>query len=70
LQVSVGKEQTKPEDELLQGGALIRSNLGINPNTLTYQEWAVAYSQARWLEMERLKNMAEMLAAMFGAKNG
>lgn len=68
--MAVGKEQSKPEDEILQGNALIRGNLGVDPDSLTYEQWAIMYNQARWLEMERLKNTAEMLAAMFGAKNG
>jgi hypothetical protein len=31
-------------------------------------EFAEAYAQAVWLEQFRLRNMAELLSAMFGAK--
>lgn len=48
--------------------ALIRSNLGLNPNTLTPSEYAQAYNEAIWLESFRLKNKAELLATMFGGK--
>lgn len=48
--------------------ALIRSNLGANPAELTTKEYAEAYSQAIWLEEFRLRNLAELLAAMFGGK--
>lgn len=33
-------------------------------------EYAEAYSEAMWLESFRLKNQAELLAAMFGGKKG
>ena len=48
--------------------ALIRANLGLDPATLTTEEYAMAYSQAIWLEEFRLRNQAELLAAMFGGK--
>lgn len=48
--------------------ALIRSNLGIEPGTLTTMEYADAYAQAIWIEEFRLQNTAELLAAMFGGK--
>lgn len=48
--------------------ALIQSNLGINPRGLSEMEYAEAYSEAIWLEGFRLRNTAEMIAAMFGGK--
>ena len=48
--------------------ALIRSNLGINPNELSIMEYAEAYNQAIWLEGFRLQNQAELIATMFGRK--
>ncbi|MDD4141590.1 MAG: hypothetical protein PHR20_02190 [Bacteroidales bacterium] len=48
--------------------ALIRSNLGVNPDTLSPLEYAEAYNEAIWLEGFRLRNQAELLAAMFGGK--
>ena len=50
--------------------ALIRSNLGANPDLMNEREFAEAYCQAIWLEEFRLLNQAEMLAAMFGGKKG
>lgn len=50
--------------------ALIRSNLGTNPSGMTEKEYAEAYCQAIWLEQFRLRNQAEMLAAIFGGKKG
>ena len=34
------------------------------------QQFAEAYCQALWLEQFRLRNQAEMLAAIFGGKKG
>ena len=67
---TIGSEagDDNPADELLKMNALIRSNLGINPNGLSTEEYAIAYNQAIWLESFRLKNNAELLAAMFGGK--
>ena len=48
--------------------ALIRANLHIDPSELNEVEYAEAYAEAIWLEQFRLKNQAELLAAMFGAK--
>lgn len=56
------------EDELMKMNAIIRSNLGIDPNALTMTEYAQAYNEAVWLESFRLHNQAELLAAMFGGK--
>lgn len=50
--------------------ALIRSNLGLDPSELTTKEYAEAYCQAIWLEEFRLRNLAELVAAMFGGKKG
>jgi hypothetical protein len=46
--------------------ALIRSNLGLDTAELSTEEFAEAYCQAIWLEEFRLRNHAELLAAMFG----
>ena len=48
--------------------ALIKSNLGENTNGMTEEQFAEAYCQAVWIEEFRLRNQAEMLAAMFGGK--
>ncbi len=49
-----------------KGCALIRANLGIDPERCGYEEWAASYAQALWLERWRLRNTAEMIAALFG----
>ena len=46
--------------------ALIRANLGLDTAELSTEEFAEAYCQAIWLEEFRLRNHAELLAAMFG----
>jgi hypothetical protein len=51
-----------------KGCALIRANLGIDPERCSYEEWAANYAQALWLEQWRLKNEAGMIAALFGGK--
>ena len=51
-----------------KGCALIRSNLGIDPERCSYDDWAAYYAQALWMERWRLRNQAEMIAAMFGEK--
>ena len=48
--------------------ALIRANLGLEPKELDTESFAEAYCQAEWLERFRLRNQAEMIAAMFGGK--
>ena len=50
--------------------ALIRSNLGTDPSRMSEKEYAEASCQTVWLEQFRLRNQAEMLAAMFGGKKG
>ena len=56
--------------ELMRMSALIRSNLGTAPSGMSEKEYAEAYCQAIWLEQFRLRNQAEMLAAIFGGKKG
>lgn len=58
------------EDGFEKGCALIKANLGIDPTNGDYEDWAVNYAQALWLEKWRLKNQAEMIARMFGGKKG
>jgi hypothetical protein len=53
---------------MMKMNALIRANLGINPKEMDAMEYAEAYSEAMWLENFRLRNQAELLAAMFGGK--
>ena len=57
-------------DGFEKGCALIRSNLGIDPTVGDYEDWAVNYAQALWLEKWRLKNLNEMLAKMFSSEKG
>lgn len=56
------------KDGFLKGCALIRANLGIDPEACGYGEWAVSYAQALWLEQWRMQNRAKLLAALFGQK--
>ena len=49
-------------------GALIRANLGMDPKEMDTESFAEACCQAIWLERFRLRNQAEMIAAMFGGK--
>ena len=52
-----------------KGCALIRANLHADAmQAATYEEWAELYAQALWLERWRLRNQAEMLAALFGER--
>ena len=53
-------------DFLLQGDALIRSNLHVNPDELDEQKWSKFYVEAIWLEQIRLKNMGDLLVSIFG----
>jgi hypothetical protein len=48
-----------------KGCALIRANLGIDPTNGDYEDWAVNYAQALWLERWRLRKLSEMLVKMF-----
>ncbi len=45
------------------------SNLGINPYNGSYEDYAENYAKALWLEQWRLKNMAELLSAIFRETN-
>jgi 2-hydroxychromene-2-carboxylate isomerase len=54
---------------LLKGDALIRANLGVDPAGLEDEKWAQLFAEALWVEQWRLKNQAELLAALFGRKN-
>lgn len=58
------------EDGFEKGCALIRANLGIDPTAGEYEDWAINYAQALWLEKWRLKNLNEMLAKMFSPEKG
>ena len=53
-----------------KGCALIRANLGIDPTKDSYEDWAANYAEALWLETWRMKNQAEMIAALFGGGRG
>ena len=54
-------------DTLAKGCALIRSNLHVDIDQVhTEEEWAELYAQALWLERWRIKNLAELIAALFG----
>ena len=55
-------------DGFEKGCALIRANLGVDPTQGTYDDWAANYAQALWLEKWRMRNKAEMMAALFGGK--
>lgn len=57
-------------DGFEKGCALIRANLGIDPTKGDYEDWAINYAQALWLEKWRLKNLNEMLAKMFSPEKG
>ena len=64
------KEEVLADSELMRMSALIRSNLGADPEIMNNLKFAEAYSQAIWIEEFRMRNQAEMLAAMFGGKKG
>lgn len=57
------------EDGFLKGCALIRSNLGIDPASGSYEDWAAHYAQAIWLENYRLRREGELLAHVFGGES-
>lgn len=61
-----------PEDDrkegFRKGCALIRSNLGVDPEKGDYEDWAENYARALWLEQWRIRNTAEMLARVFGER--
>jgi hypothetical protein len=52
----------------LKVNALIQSNLHKDPEKLDLMQYAEAAAQAIWLENWRLRQQAEMIGAMFGAK--
>ena len=56
------------EDGFEKGCALIRANLGIDPTAGSYDDWAVHYVEALWIEKWRLRNRAEMIATLFRGK--
>lgn len=51
----------------MQGDALIRANFHVEPGRLSEDKWARLFAEAVWLENERLKNLAELLAAMWNS---
>jgi hypothetical protein len=53
----------------LKGDALIRANFGVEPGKMDDETWARLVAEAMWIEQWRLKNQAELLAALFGSKN-
>jgi hypothetical protein len=61
-------DSSESEDELLKGDALIRANFGVEPAELDDKTWARLTAEAIWIEQWRLKNHAELLAALFGGK--
>lgn len=69
MQVTEENGKTDTADELMQGNALIRANLHINPENLEPEEWAKRFAEAVWIENERLSNLARLLAAMWGNPN-
>jgi hypothetical protein len=52
----------------MKGNALVRANFGIDPAGLEDEKWAKLVCEALWIEQERLRNMGNLLAAMFGKK--
>lgn len=58
-------EAADPADTLMQGDALIRANFHLDPGPLPPEKWARLFAEAVWLENERLKNLAELLAALW-----
>jgi len=53
-------------DYLPKAMALIRAHFYVDPKTLSDEEFGMLFSQAIWLESWRLKNLAEMVAKLFG----
>ena len=56
------------KDGFQKGCALIRSNLGLDPMAGSYEEWAIHYAEALWLEKFRNRNIAQLLMTLFGRK--
>ena len=56
------------EDELLKGEALILANFGLSTQGMSPDTYARLLAQAMWLESWRLRNQAQMIAQLFGAK--
>lgn len=57
------------EDSFAKGCALIRANLHVDTDAVCSEEqWAELYAEALWIERWRNRNLAEMIAAVFGGK--
>ncbi|MCM1446429.1 MAG: hypothetical protein NC044_08500 [Prevotella sp.] len=55
------------EDTFAKGCALIRANLHVDVDEIAEAEdWAALYGEALWLERWRNKNLAELIARLFG----
>ena len=55
------------EDGFAKGGALIRANLHVDVEKIENEEdWARLYCEALWLERWRNRNLAELIASLFG----
>jgi hypothetical protein len=52
--------------EWRKGNALIRSQLGLNPEKLQEEEWAQYYNEALWLKEMDAKIQAELMKKIFG----
>lgn len=63
-----------PEDDgkdgFRKGCALIRANLGTDPEACSPEEWAARYAEALWIEQFRNRNLAGLLAGLFGGTGG
>ena len=55
------------EDGFAKGCALIRANLHVDVEKIENEEdWARLYCEALWLERWRNRNLAELIALLFG----
>lgn len=46
------------------------ANFGTDGSQGNYEEWAMLYAQAIWLERWRLRNQAEMILGLFSQQGG
>jgi hypothetical protein len=54
------------EEFVAKGCALIRAQLGINPDELDEEEWSERFGEALWLERRQIRMLAELLGRVLG----
>ncbi len=56
------------EDEIQKGNALIRHYFKISPESIADKKWAELVQEALWLKRYEMRNLAELVSAMFSSK--